>query len=396
MFLTHPFFATYTGIFCHSCCNKAHRSGNRALHQLIPLGSYYTVDKWLRKKDELDAAISRKEEKRLQLLKSRRETQLKKWVASKLQSLWRGKLSRRKLHDQQKFARLKKRRQWKKNYDEQRIILKPSYRVLNGLGMARILPSDPIEIKKKKNMQILGQKKSHDMRTAAVAKARRLLAADTLLPGSIQIANQSNIAWTTEDLTEYIKHGDSIRIGTFVTLVDCELRPFNHMRLPIFDFWDRQNADGLPVYKILSIDELMEKVKPKKGPKKEEVVQVTVDKSEKARQKQLLDDAKYLGETSLWDVLKDEETEETYYFNKLTQKTQWEKPKCFIKQEEEKAEELRKIKAENERKRQKRANARGGFKDRKKRLQKGRAKIKQREEEEKQDRLEANAMAMER
>ena len=34
--------------------------------------------------------------------------------------------------------------------------------------------------------------------------------------------------------------------------------------------------------------------------------------------------------------------------------------------------------------------------DRKKRLQKGRAKIKQREEEEKQDRLEANAMAMER
>eukprot|EP00942_MAST-04A_sp_MAST-4A-sp1_P014492 g14492.t1 len=118
--------------------------------------------------------------------------------------------------------------------------------------------------------------------------------------------------------------------------------------------------------------------------------------TEKARQKQLLDDAKYLGETSLWDVLKDEETEETYYFNKLTQKTQWEKPKCFIKQEEEKAEELRKIKAENERKRQKRANARGGFKDRKKRLQKGRAKIKQREEEEKQDRLEANAMAMER
>ena len=168
------------------------------------------------------------------------------------------------------------------------------------------------------------------------------------------------------------------------------------MRLPIFDFWDRQNADGLPVYKILSIDELMEKVKPKKEPKREEVVQVTVDKSEKARQKQLLDDAKYLGETSLWDVLKDEETEETYYFNKLTQKTQWEKPKCFIKQEEEKAEELRKIKAENERKRQKRANARGGFKDRKKRLQKGRAKIKQREEEEKQERLEANAMAMER
>ena len=71
------------------------------------------------------------------------------------------------------------------------------------------------------------------MRTAAVAKARRLLAADTLLPGSVQIANQSIIAWTTEDLTEYIKHGDSIRIGTFVTLVDCELRPFNHMRTEI-------------------------------------------------------------------------------------------------------------------------------------------------------------------
>ena len=330
----------------------------------------------------------------MRALKAQREAELKVWVASKLQSIWRGKLSRRYFQESQRFARLKKRKKWKNDYDEQQIILKPSYRVLNGLGMARILPSDPIEVKMRKNMHILGQNKGHDMRTAIVAKARRLLSADILLPGSVQIATQTNIAWTTDDLTGHLKNGDEIRIGTFVTVVDCISRSFNHMRLPIRDFWDRPDSDGLPVYRVLNADELLEKMKPKKV-EKETVVQVSVDEKEKNRQRKLLDDAKYLGETSLWVVLADEETGQTYYFSKINQKAQWEKPACFVKKEEEKAEELRKIKAENERKRQKRANSRGGTKDRRRRLQKGRQKIKDREEEEAREKMEANAMALE-
>ncbi len=160
-------------------------------------------------------------------------------------------------------------------------------------------------------------------------------------------------------------------------------------------FFHRPNSDGLPVYRVLNADELLEKVKPKKV-EKETVVQVTVDEKEKKRQKKLLDGAKYLGETSLWDVLTDEETGQTYYFSKINQKAQWEKPACFVKQEEEKAEELRKIKAENEKKRQKRANSRGGTKDRRRRLQKGRQKIRDREEAEAREKMEANAMALER
>ena len=58
-------------------------------------------------------------------------------------------MARRSIFEGEKAARLIKRRKWRKDYLEQQIILKPSYRVLNGLGMAEILPSDPVEIKKK-------------------------------------------------------------------------------------------------------------------------------------------------------------------------------------------------------------------------------------------------------
>ena len=262
--------------------------------------------------------------------------------------------------------------------------------------MAEILPSDPVEIKKKKNMHILGQKRGHDVRTAIVAKARRQLNADVLLPGSVQIAYQSNVAWTDTDLTSLLKNGDSLRLGTFVTKVDCVNRPFNAKRIPLSDFWDRNNADGIPIYKILTLDDIASQMKPKKKEKEEEVVVELESREEKQRKKKLLEDAKYWGETSLWEVLVDGDSGQMYYFNKLTEQTQWEKPSCFIKLEEEKAEELKKIKAQSMRKRQKRLNSKGDFKSRRRRLQKGREAEKQRKEEERQQRLEENAMALER
>ena len=121
-------------------------------------------------------------------------------------------------------------------------------------------------------MYILGQKTGHDIRTAIVAKARRQLNADLLLPGSVQIAYQSNVAWTSADLTSFLKDGDSIRLGTFVTKVNCINRPFNAKRIPLSDFWDRDNATGIPIYKLLSLDELALKVKPQKKEKEDCVV----------------------------------------------------------------------------------------------------------------------------
>ena len=136
-------------------------------------------------------------------------------------------MARRSIFEGKKAARLIKRRKWRKDYVEQQIILKPSYRILNGLGMAKFLPSDPVDVKKKKICTYWGKKRGHDVRTAIVAKARRQLNADVLLPGSVQIAYQSNIAWTDADLTSFLKDGDSLRLGTFVTKVDCANRPFN-------------------------------------------------------------------------------------------------------------------------------------------------------------------------
>ena len=77
--------------------------------------------------------------------------------------------------------------------------------------MAEILPSDPVDVKKKKYAHIRA-KEGHDVRTAIVAKARRQLNADVLLPGSVQIAYQSNIAWLDADLTSFLKDGDSLRL----------------------------------------------------------------------------------------------------------------------------------------------------------------------------------------
>ena len=79
--------------------------------------------------------------------------------------------------------------------------------------------------------------------------------------------------------------------------------------------------------------------------------------------------------------------------NKLTEQAQWEKPSCFIKLEEEKAEELKKIKAQSMRKRQKRLNSKGDFRV-DETLQKGREAEKQ-QKRKRQQRLEENAMALE-
>ena len=187
-----------------------------------------------------------------------------------------------------------------------------------------------------------------------------------------------------------------------MTTVDSETRPFNDKRLPLGDFWGRPNAVSLPVFKILRIDELQDTYMPKPTEKVEQEVEVVVDKEEEDRRKKLLKDAKYVGETSLWDIepheIVDEETGEVIiqkvYVNKLTGLSQLEKPKCFLKQEEEREAEFDKIKKENERKKAKRESARGGLAARKRKLQKGRAAIAKQDEVERQAQEAANLEAM--
>ena len=261
--------------------------------------------------------------------------------------------------------------------------------------MAPMLKSDPESVKKLKHMQILGQDSAGVMIDASFAKLRRGMNADILLPGVVEIAYETNVAWTSEDLTAHLNHGDYIRIGTWQTKVDSKRRIFNKKRLPLHDFWDRKNADSLPIYRILSITKLREKYHSvKKAEPVERKEEEVVDDGEEKRRAKLLKDAKYLGETSLWETITDEETGNIYYYNKLSQETQWEKPKCIVKEEEERAAELEKIKRENARKRKKRINSRGGAAGRRARLQKGRAKIKREEEEAEEARKQANIEAM--
>jgi C-terminal processing protease CtpA/Prc len=383
------------GVFCHTCLNKIHRTGNRSRHAVQSISSYYTVGKHLRKEDQISKARKAENEKRLLALRQLREKKMKEWVASKLQAIWRAKLERRNLHKIQKAIRMKKRREWSRAFKEQMLRNTATYRVLNGAGMAPMLKSDPQAVKKVKHMQVLGQNSLGQIMNASVAKIRRGMKADVLLPGVVEIAYETNVAWTSEDLTSHLKHGESIRIGTWTTKVDSKGRIFNSKRLPLHDFWDRKNADSLPIYRLLSIGELREKYNyVKKTAPQEQKVEEVIDDGEAKRRAQLLKDAKYLGETSLWEVITDDETGNVYYFNKLSKETQWEKPKCIVKEEEERAEQLAKIKMENARKRKKRAASRGGTMGRRERLKKGRAKIQREEEEEEKAREEANLEAM--
>jgi C-terminal processing protease CtpA/Prc len=390
------------GIFCHQCLNKIHRTGKRSMHEVNYIGAYYTVQKYLRKSELLDCAKEKAKREEKAALNKLNEFKLKQMVVSKLQAIWRAKLVRRAQRMTEVFMRLKNRRDVLQRHDEQMLRIKPSFRVLNGIGMAPILKTDSTPVKKQKHMTVLNQESVGRMVDATVAKLRRTAKADILLPGSVEIGKESDIAWTTIDLREHLEHGDTIRIGTFLTSVDSLNRAFNSRRLPLRDFWDRPNADCLPVYKVLSIDQLHETYMSKPKSEVEQKVEEINDTEEEDRKKKLMKEAKYMGEISLWDtesheVLNDETGEfytQTVYINKLTGLSQIEKPKCFVKLEEERLQELEKVKKEAARKREKRLASRGGVSDRKRRLQRGRAAIAVQEEEDQKAREAANLTAM--
>ena len=271
------------GFFCTSCLNLTHSTGNRQYHVIEQACELLHGNDYNKKKLEEKERARKLEEERTRLLKEAMyKIDLLK-ATRIIQKCWKNIKRKRKQEKERKQKVLKSRQKYKQQRRDDIERQQALYRIKRGMGLERHLKSDDLHEIARKNMQPFMVNGLHNKLIAQTSQIKRKILKEFRLPGLVKMKKGIKIAYTTNDLTDLLERGDTIRIGptsiytiqgginetdinednanSNATPVEPEkpkelLQPFNKFVIPLSDYWFSQDAT-MYIYYIQNITEML-------------------------------------------------------------------------------------------------------------------------------------------